>query len=290
MPRLSISKTPKCYVGGKFIRSESARTFPLNNAAGEFFAHVPQCTRKDVRNAVEVAAKAAGGWAARSAYNRGQILYRLAEMLEPRTAELVDALTLGGATPAAAKKEVTATIDRIVHYAGWTDKFEQILGNVNPVASPHFNFTVTESMGVIGVVAPDEAPLLGLLTCILPAITAGNSVVVITSEVAPYPAIALGEMLATSDLPGGVVNLLTGFRKEMVPTFATHEHLRGIGGVVSAEDRKALEIGGAESMKRIKVSNAADAIDWYSGDGPKASLYAIADFLEYKTTWHPVGA
>ncbi|MEJ6603714.1 MAG: aldehyde dehydrogenase family protein [Verrucomicrobiia bacterium] len=290
MPRLPISKTPKCYVGGKFIRSESARTFPLNDATGEFFAHMPQCTRKDVRNAVEVAAKAGGGWAGRSAYNRGQILYRLAEMLEPRTAELVNALTLGGATVAEAKKEVAATIDRIVHYAGWTDKFEQILGNVNPVALPHFNFTVTESMGVIGVVAPDEAPLLGLLTCILPAVTAGNSVVVITSETAPYPAIALGEMLATSDLPGGVVNLLSGFRKEMVPTFATHEHIRGIGGVVNAADRKALEIGGAESMKRVKVFNTADAIDWYAGEGPKASLYAIADFLEYKTTWHPVGA
>ena len=290
MPRLPISKTPKCYVGGKFIRSESARTFPLNDATGEFFAHMPQCTRKDVRNAVEVAAKAGGGWAGRSAYNRGQILYRLAEMLEPRTAELVNALTLGGATVAEAKKEVAATIDRIVHYAGWTDKFEQILGNVNPVASPHFNFTVTESMGVIGVVAPDEAPLLGLLTCILPAVTAGNSVVVITSETAPYPAIALGEMLATSDLPGGVVNLLSGFRKEMVPTFATHEHIRGIGGVVNAADRKALEIGGAESMKRVKVFNTADAIDWYAGEGPKASLHAIADFLEYKTTWHPVGA
>lgn len=290
MPRLTISKTPKCYVGGKFIRSESARTFPLNDASGEFFAHVPQCTRKDVRNAVEVAAKAGGGWAGRSAYNRGQILYRLAEMLEPRAAELVDALKLGGATPADAKAEVAATIDRIVHYAGWTDKYEQLLGNVNPVASPHFNFTVTEPMGVVGIVAPDESPLLGLLTCILPAVTSGNSVVVITSETAPYPAIALGEMLATSDLPGGVVNLLSGFRKEMVPTFATHEHIRAVGGVVNAEDRKTLEIGAAESVKRMKVLNAADSIDWSAGDGPKASLYAIQDFLEYKTTWHPVGA
>ena len=290
MPRLTISKTPKCYVGGKFIRSESARTFPLNDASGDFFAHVPQCTRKDVRNAVEVAAKAGGGWAGRSAYNRGQILYRLAEMLEPRSAELVDALKLGGATTAEAKAEVTATIDRIVHYAGWTDKYEQLLGSVNPVASPHFNFTVTEPMGVIGVVAPNESPLLGLLTCILPAITSGNSVVVITSETAPYPAIALGEVLATSDLPGGVVNLLTGFRKEMVPTFATHEHIRGIGGVVNAADRKTLEEGGAESMKRVKIFDAANTIYWQVGDGPRASLYAIADFVEFKTTWHPVGA
>ncbi len=291
MSRLPISKTPKCYVGGKFIRSESARTFPLNDGAGNFFAHVPQCTRKDVRNAVEVAAKAGSGWSGRSAYNRGQILYRLAEMLEPRTAELVDALTLGGTTSvSSARQEVVATIDRIVHYAGWTDKYEQILGNVNPVASPHFNFTVTEPMGVVGIIAPDESPLLGLLTCILPAITSGNSVVVITSETAPYPAIALGEMLATSDLPGGVVNLLTGFRKEMVPTFATHEHIRAIGGCVNAADRKTLEIGAAESVKRVKVLNTEDQIDWSAGDGPTASLYAIQDFLEFKTTWHPVGA
>jgi acyl-CoA reductase-like NAD-dependent aldehyde dehydrogenase len=290
MPRLPISKTPKCYVGGKFIRSESARTFSLSDAAGEFFAHVPQCSRKDVRNAVEVAAKAGSGWAGRSAYNRGQILYRLAEMLEPRTAELVDALKLSGATAAAAKAEVAATIDRIVHYAGWTDKYEQILGNVNPVASPHFNFTVTEPTGVVGIVAPDESPLLGLLTCILPAITSGNSVVVIAAETAPYPAIALGEMLATSDLPGGVVNLLTGFREEMVPTFATHEHIRAIGGAASAADRKILETGAAASLKRIKMFDVEAGLDWFAGDGPKASLYAIQDFLEYKTTWHPVGA
>lgn len=290
MPRLTISKTPKCYVGGKFIRSESGRTFPLHDATGAFFAHVPQCTRKDVRNAVEVAARAGAGWAARSAYNRGQILYRLAEMLEPRTKELVEALKLNGLPSAAAKAEVVATIDRVVHYAGWADKYEQLLGNVNPVASPHFNFTVTEPMGVIGIVAPDDSPLLGLLTCILPAITAGNSVVVITAETAPYPAIALGEMLATSDLPGGVVNLLTGFRQEMVPTLATHAHLRAIGGVVDSADRKTLEIGAAESVKRVKVLNAVPPLDWYAGDGPQASLYAIQDFLEYKTTWHPVGA
>ena len=290
MSRLPVLKTPKCFVGGKFIRSESGRTFPLLDAQGAFFAHVPQCTRKDVRNAVEVAAKAGAGWAARSAYNRGQILYRLAEMLEPRTAELVDALTLGGATAAAAKSEVIATIDRIVHFAGWTDKYEQILGNVNPVASPHFNFTVTEPMGVIGVVAPDEAPLLALLTLILPAITSGNSVVVVVSETAPYPAIALGEMLATSDLPGGVVNLLTGFRKEMVPTFATHAHIRGVVGAVNAADRKVLELGGADSMKRVKVLAAEDKLDWAVGNGPTASLYAIRDCLEFKTTWHPIGA
>lgn len=290
MSRLSVSKTPKCYVGGKFIRSESGRTFPLNDASGAFFAHIPQCTRKDVRNAVEVGAKAGAGWAGRSAYNRGQILYRIAEMIEPRAAELVAALSLSGMSTSEAKAEVTATIDRIVHYAGWTDKYEQLLGNVNPVASPHFNFTVTEPMGVVAVVAPDESPLLALMTLILPAITSGNSVVAVVSEAAPYPAIALGEMLATSDLPGGVVNLLTGFRKEMVPTIATHAHIRGVVGAVSAEDRKALELGGADSMKRVKVLTNDSTIDWAAGDGPIASLYAIRDCLEFKTTWHPIGA
>ncbi len=290
MPRLPVSKTPKCYVGGKFIRSESARTFALSDAAGEFFAHVPQCTRKDVRNAVEAAAKATGGWAGRSAYNRGQILYRLAEMMEPRQAELVDALKLGGASAAEARAEVAATIERIVHYAGWTDKYEQLLGGVNPVASPHFNFTVAEPMGVVGIVAPDEAPLLALVTLILPAVTPGNSVIALASESAPYPAIVLGEMLATSDLPGGVVNLLSGFRKEMVPTFATHAHIRAVGGAVNATDRKTLDEGAADSVKRVKVISADKPIDWAAGEGAVPSLYAIRDFVEFKTTWHPVGA
>ena len=290
MTRLAISKTPKCYVGGKFIRSESGRTFPLNDANGEFHAHIPQCTRKDVRNAVEVAAKAGAGWAARSAYNRGQILYRLAEMLEPRAAELEAAIRLKGASAAAAKREVVTTIDRIVHYAGWTDKYEQLLGNVNPVASPHFNFTVTEPMGVVAIVAPDDMPLLALLTLVLPAIVSGNAVVAVASETAPYPAIALGEMLATSDLPGGVVNLLTGLRKEMVPTFATHAHIRAVGGAVDAADRETLEQGAADSVKRVKLHASEAGIDWLAGNGPAPSLYAIRDFVEFKTTWHPIGA
>ena len=291
MSRLTISKTPKCYVGGKFIRSESGRTFPLNDASGAFFAHIPQCTRKDVRNAVEVAAKAGAGWAARSGYNRGQILYRLAEMIEPRAPELVAALTLGGTTSvSSAEQEVTAAIDRIVHFAGWTDKYEQILGSVNPVASPHFNFTVTEPTGIVAIVAPDEGPVLALLTLILPAITSGNSVVVVASETAPYASIVLGEMLAVSDLPGGVVNLLTGFRNEMVPTFATHAHIRAVSGVLGADDRKMVESKAADSMKRVRLLAAENEIDWFTGNGPVPSLYAIRDLLEFKTTWHPVGA
>jgi aldehyde dehydrogenase (NAD+) len=245
MSRLPITKTPKVYVGGAFIRSESGRTFPINGPDGNFFANLPQCTRKDLRNAVEAAAKAGPGWAKRTAYNRGQILYRLGEMIESRAAEMTEAIMIGGASKSAAAKEVTATVDRLIHYAGWTDKYEQVLGNVNPVASPHFNFTVTEPMGVVGVIASDEAPLLGLISLVAPVITSGNTVVALASSAQPYPAVLLGEMLATSDLPGGVVNLLTGFRKEMVPTFASHTHLRAILAGASADERKQLQLAAA---------------------------------------------
>lgn len=288
MTRLPVTKTPKCYVGGAFIRSESGRVFPLTDAAGAFFAHIPQCTRKDLRNAVEAAAKAGPGWARRTPYNRGQIVYRLAEMLEARQADMADALALGGATRAAAAKEIAATIDRLIHYAGWADKYEQVLGNVNPVASPHFNFTVTEPMGVIGVIAPDEAPLLALVSLFAPAIASGNTVVALASSAQPYPSIVLGEMLATSDLPGGVVNLLTGFRKEIVPTFATHTHLRAIIGVANADERKTLKLGAAESVKRVKLHAAEEKTDWFSEKAQ--GLYEIRDVVEFKTTWHPIGA
>jgi aldehyde dehydrogenase (NAD+) len=288
MPRLIITKTPKVYVGGAFIRSESARTFPLKDAAGNFFANIPQCTRKDLRNAIEAAAKAGPGWAKRTPYNRGQIIYRLGEMLEARKGDMADALAVGGASKPAATKEITAAIDRLIYYAGWADKFEQVLGNVNPVASPHFNFTVTESMGIVGLLAPEEAPLLALISLIAPAITGGNTVVALASSAQPYPAIVLGEMLATSDLPGGVVNLLTGFRKEIVPTMATHTHLRAIAGVANADERKALKLGAAESVKRVKLTKAEEPVDWYAVKAQ--SLYAVRDHLEFKTTWHPIGA
>jgi acyl-CoA reductase-like NAD-dependent aldehyde dehydrogenase len=287
MTRLPITKTPKVYVGGAFIRSESARVFPLQDAAGNFFGNIPQCTRKDLRNAVEAAAKAGPGWAKRTAYNRGQILYRLAEMLEARRAELIGSLTQFGALPASATRGVDAAVDRLIYYAGWADKYEQVLGSVNPVAAPYFNFTVTEPMGVIGVIAPDVPPLLGLISLVAPAIVSGNTVVALVSEKFPYPSILLGEMLATSDLPGGVVNLLTGFRKELVPTFATHTHLRAIVGAVGAADRKALELGAADSVKRTHFVDP-DATDWLADTAQ--GLEAIRDTLEFKTTWHPVGA
>jgi acyl-CoA reductase-like NAD-dependent aldehyde dehydrogenase len=302
--RLPITKTPKVYVGGAFIRSESARTFPLHDARGAFFANIPQCTRKDLRNAVEAAAKAGPGWAKRTAYNRGQIIYRLGEMLEARRADMLDALMLGAAATPPRKgeargrgrprsktqglREIAATIDRLIYYAGWADKYEQVLGNVNPVASPHFNFTVTEPMGIVGLLAPDEAPLLGLVSLFAPAITCGNTVVALASSTQPYPAIVLGEMLATSDLPGGVVNLLTGFRKEIVPTLATHTHLRAIAGVANANERQTLKLGAAESVKRVKLHAAEQPPDWYAAQAQ--GLYELRDFLEFKTTWHPIGA
>jgi len=288
MPRLTVTKTPKPYVGGAFIRSESGRVFPVHDARGAFFAHVPQCSRKDLRNAVEAAAKAGPGWARRTAYNRGQILYRLGEMLEARRAEMIDTLARFGTARAAATREVDAATDRLVHYAGWADKYEQVLGNVNPVASPHFNFTVTEPMGVVGVIAPDAPALLGLISLVAPVIVSGNTAVVLASEKTPYPAVLLGEMLATSDLPGGVVNLLTGFRRELLPTFATHAHLRALSAAASADERRTLRLGAAESVKRVRFTELATTSDWLGAGGQ--SVHGIRDFVEFKTIWHPVGA
>ena len=287
MSRLPITKTPKPYVGGAFIRSESVRTFPIQDSAGNFFANIPQCTRKDFRNAVEAAAKAGPNWAKRTAYNRGQILYRLGEMLEARRQEMIETLILFGCDKVRAVKGVDLSVDRLVYYAGWADKYEQVLGNVNPVASPHFNFTVTEPVGVVGVIAPDRPPLLPLISQIAPIIISGNTVVALASEAMPYPAILFGEMLATSDLPGGVVNILTGFRKELVPTFATHTHVRAVSAVANPEERKAIRLGAAESVKRVHFLEGPEA-DWQSDSSQ--SVYAIRDFLEFKTTWHPVGA
>lgn len=291
MPRLPITKTPKCYVGGAFIRSESGRVQPFNDPDGAFLANIPVCSRKDLRNAVEAAAKAGPGWAARNAYNRGQILYRLAEMLEARAVEMMEAINLQepdvDKTYKRTTAEVRAAIDRIVHYAGWTDKYQALLGSVNPVSSPHFNFTVTEPMGIIGVIAPDEHPLLGLLSLILPAITGGNTVVALASTSLPYPSILLAEMLATSDLPGGVVNLLTGQRAELIPTFATHAHFRGLAAVANPAERKALQTGAADSVKRLKLIPSEAPFDWFSEKAQ--GLYEIRDHLEAKTIWHPIG-
>lgn len=280
---LAITKTPKCYVGGAFIRSEGGSVSPLHDSAGNFLCNIPQCTRKDLRNAVEAAAKA-GGWAKRNAYNKGQILYRIAEMLESRAAEMAGAIAISADAKKAAV-EVRESIDRIVHYAGWTDKYQALLGSVNPVATPHFNFTVNEPVGIIGIVAPDESPLLGLLSLILPAITAGNTVVALASETNPYPAILLGEILAVSDLPGGVINLLTGKRADMIPTFATHAHIRGLSACASKADATTLQQGASDSVKRVVLHDPKT--DWSAETSQ--GLYHIRDLTELKTTWHPIG-
>ncbi len=289
--RIPVAKTPKVYVGGAFIRSESGRTFPIyedGKEDGKFFANIPQCTRKDLRNAVEAAAKAGPAWAKRTPYNRGQILYRLGEMLESRGDEMADAIgRAGGRSRRDAEKEVAASVDRLIYYAGWADKYAQVIGNTNPVAGPFFNFTVPEPMGIIGVIASDSDPLLGLISQIAPVIVSGNVVVALASETQPYPAIVLGEMLATSDLPGGVVNLLTGFRRELLPTFATHTHIRGVSAVVSADERKELALGAADSVKRVRTRKAEEKLDWYSEKSH--GVYDIGDFIEFKTTWHPIG-
>ena len=282
MTRLSITKTPKVYVGGAFIRSESARVLPVHAPDGRLLGNVPRCTRQDLRNAVEAAAAAGPGWARRTAYNRGQILYRLAEMLESRAAELAASLAHD-----AAVAEVAAAIDRMVYYAGWADKFAQVIGNTNPVSGPFFNFTLPEPMGVVGVVTEEAAPpLLGLLSQLAPVIVSGNTVVAFAPEAAPLPAILLGEMLAVSDLPGGVINLLTGRRAELLPTFATHEGIRAVDAAgVSDAERRTLGLGAAESLKRLKT-RAPGSVDWSTAQG----VEEIADFVEFKTVWHPVGA
>jgi aldehyde dehydrogenase (NAD+) len=285
--RIPVVKTPKVYVGGAFIRSESGRTFPVYDSGGQFVANVPQCTRKDLRNAVEAAAKAGPSWSARTPYNRGQIVYRLAEMLEARADEMTGVLRqFSPAWTSAAEREVGETVDRLVHYAGWADKYEQVLGSTNAVAAPFFNFTLTEPVGVVGIIASDASPLLGLITQAVAAIVSGNTVVALASEATPYPAITLGEMLATSDLPGGVMNILTGYRRELIPTFSTHTHIRGIDAVATGDDATSLRRGAADSVKRVKVRQPD--IDWSSESNE--SVYEIRSFVDFKTVWHPIGA
>ena len=281
---MKVTKTPKCFVGGAFIRSESGRVTAIHDRSGAFFANIPLCSKKDLRNAVEAAAKGGAAWSKRSPYNRAQILYRLAEMLEARSAEMTEAISLTDAKSAA--REVRATIDRIVHFAGWADKYEQVLGTVNPVASSHFNFTITEPVGIVGIIAPEKNPLLALVTLTLHAITAGNSVVALAPSTHAYPAILLGEMLATSDLPAGVVNLLTGDAAELGPTFATHEQIRAIAAAVDPSTAKTLEQGAAASVKRVRIT--APDTNWF--DTTFDSAWQLRDFTEAKTVWHPIGA
>lgn len=289
--RLPIAKTHKLFIGGKFPRTESGRSVKIADAAGNTIAHTGHGSRKDLRNAVEVAAKAQPGWANATAYLRGQILYRLAEMMEGKRGELQDAVDVQEGTEAArhqgSKQEIDTAIDRVIHYAGWADKYPQILGCANPVAGPYHNFTTPEPVGVVGIVCPDDAPLLALVSLVAPVVCAGNACVVLASETNPIPACILAEAIATSDTPAGVINILTGFRDELVPHFASHREIAAIHAAgVSPEQHKTLELGAAENLKRVTVRETPDWFDDNTCEGPNW----IEPFIEFKTIWHPSSA
>ena len=268
--RTEVRKTYKLFIGGEFVRSESGRAYRFDGSV-----NVPRGSRKDLRDAVRSARGAVSGWAGRTAMNRGQILYRAAEMLDGRRAQFVELLGSGRA----ANKEVDDAVEALVWYAGWTDKLAQIIGGTNPVAGPYFNFTIPEPTGVVGVVAPEELALAGLVRRVAPALCGGNAVVVLAPESDPLPALTLAEVLATSDLPAGVVNVLSGFRKELLPWLAAHMDVNAIDVAGCTPDEvTAIEKAAADNVKRV-VKLAAGEM----------SPYLITAFMEMKTVWHPVG-
>ena len=283
--RIAVRKTYKLYIGGAFPRSESGRSFEVRGADGGFLANAALASRKDARDAVVAARKAFGGWSGATAYNRGQVLYRVAEVLEGRRAQFADEVRLAtGLSSRAAFAEVDAAVDRWVWYAGWSDKIAQVRGGANPVAGPYVNFSLPEPSGVVAVLAPQDSALLGLISVIAPAIVSGNTAVVIASERYPLPAVTLAEVLATSDVPGGVVNLLTGRVAEVAPWLASHLDvnaidLAGAPGAL-ADD---LAVAAAENLKRVVRLPSGD---WTAEPG----LERMSGFLETKTVWHPMGA
>ncbi|MER7957271.1 MULTISPECIES: aldehyde dehydrogenase family protein [unclassified Streptomyces] len=283
--RLSVFKTYKLYVGGKFPRSESGRVYEVQDSKGKWLANAPLSSRKDARDAVVAARKAFGGWSGATAYNRGQILYRIAEMLEGRrdqfVAEVADA---EGLSKSKAGAVVDAAVDRWVWYAGWTDKIAQVVGGANPVAGPYFNLSTPEPTGVVTVVAPQDSSFLGLISVVAPVIATGNTVVVIASEKAPLPALSLGEVLATSDLPGGVVNILSGKAAEMGPHLAAHQDVNAIDLTgADADLARELEVAAADNLKRVLRPRA---VDFAESPGTER----MTAFLETKTVWHPTGS
>jgi acyl-CoA reductase-like NAD-dependent aldehyde dehydrogenase len=284
--RLAVRKTYKLYIGGAFPRSESGRSYVVSDARGNFLANAALASRKDARDAVVAARAATKGWAKATAYNRGQILYRIAEMLEGRReqfeAEVADA---EGVASSKAVAIVDAAIDRWVWYAGWADKFAQALGSSNPVAGPYFDFSIPEPTGVVAIVAPQESSLLGLVSVVAPVIVSGNAAVVVASEERPLPAITLSEVLATSDLPAGVVNLLTGRTAEIAPWLASHLDVNAID-LTGAPDAlwPDLERAASDNVKRV-LRPAESATDWAADPG----LRRLATFVETKTVWHPIG-
>jgi acyl-CoA reductase-like NAD-dependent aldehyde dehydrogenase len=284
--RVPVRKTYKLYIGGSFPRSESGRSYPVTSAKGDFMANAAWASRKDVRDAVRAARAAVGGWSGATAYNRGQILYRVAEMLEGRRSQFVDEVREAeGVKRPEAEQLVAAAVDRMVWYAGWADKVAQVYGSANPVAGPYFNLTTPEPTGVVGIVAPPDSSLLGLVSVVAPAITTGNTVVVLASEDRPLPAITLAEVLATSDLPGGVINLLTGRVAETAPWLAGHMDVNALDLAGASPDlATTLEAAAAENLKRV-LRPADGEVDWFADPGT-GRLFA---FLEAKTVWHPKG-
>ena len=283
-PRLRVRKTYKLAIGGAFPRSESGRSYPVEDASGTLLAHAAQASRKDVRDAVVAARKAFPGWSGATAYNRGQVIYRVAEMLDGRrhqfAAEVTDA---EGLAADAALAIVDESIDRLVWYAGWADKFAQVAGSSNPIAGPYFNFSVPEPTGVVALLAPQDSSLLGFVSVLAPVLCTGNTAVIVTSERRPLPAVSLSEVLATSDLPGGVANVLTGFTAELAPWLASHRDVNAIDltGVAAAE-RAELQRAAADNVKRVFIPWDDD---WSADPG----LARLTAFVETKTVWHPIG-
>lgn len=284
-PRVAVAKTYKLYIGGRFPRTESGRYFPLDDAEGRVIANVCRASRKDFRNAVVAARGAFSGWSGTSAYLRGQVLYRIAEMLEGRREQFIAELQKEGSARRQAAAEVDASIDRLIHFAGWADKYQQIFSAVNPVASSHFNFSVLEPMGVVAIVAPEMPGLLGLVGNLAPTIVGGNTTVVLASEARPLSAISFAEVLHASDVPGGVVNVLTGYRQELCPQFASHMDVNAI--ILCEADAKAAAEVQREAAENIKRVVMRSGVDWASTDA--ANPYLVQDTQETKTTWHPIG-
>jgi len=286
--RLSVLKTYKLYLGGAYPRTESGRTMPIHDAKDKLVAHFCLASRKDFRNAVGAARKAQTSWASKTSYLRGQILYRMAEMLEGRAEEFCHALMVGGHTAKQAQQELEAAVDRLVAFAGWADKYSQILGCHNPVAAPYYNFSIPEPSGVCVAVAPDESPLLGLVSLLAPLLCVGNAVVALGSQKAPLATALFGEVCGVSDVPAGVVNLLTGDRSELLPEFAAH---RDVDAILTANlrpaERRILDLGTADNMKRVHHEKWGKGTILDSGimHGPDRLL----PLIEIKTIWHPVG-
>ncbi|WP_431984931.1 aldehyde dehydrogenase family protein [Streptomyces qinglanensis] len=285
--RLSVLKTYKLYVGGTFPRSESGRVYEVTDAQGQWLANAPRASRKDARDAVVAARKAFGGWSGATAYNRGQILYRVAEMLEGRREQFAaEVAAAEGLSKAKAQARTDAAIDRWVWYAGWSDKVAQVVGGGNPVAGPFFNLSTPEPTGVVAVLAPQNASLLGLVSVLAPVIVTGNTAVVVAAQDAPLPALSLAEVLATSDLPGGVVNVLSGGTAELARPLAAHQDVNAID-LAGADPELATELerAAADNLKRV-LRPAPESVDWAAEPG----LERMTAFLETKTVWHPIGA